>query len=65
MIPFSLRDAYMDVVVGQRMEHLPRRSGRGDIKSGLLLVFYPLSPTLSLWERGLIGRMADRSGFQP
>jgi hypothetical protein len=25
----------------------------------------PLSPTLSLRERGLVGRMADQSGFQP
>jgi hypothetical protein len=28
-----------------------------------LPILYPLSPTLSLWERELIGRMADRSGF--
>jgi hypothetical protein len=29
------------------------------------LYYDPLSPTLSLRERGLIGRMADPSGFQP
>jgi len=31
----------------------------------LLIDLIPLSPALSLWERGLIGRMAGRSGFQP
>jgi hypothetical protein len=55
--------AWMQEVV-QCMEQLPRRPGRGDInQEELFFDFYPLSPTLSRWERGLIGRMADRSGF--
>jgi hypothetical protein len=34
-------------------------------ESGRGALYDPLSPTLSLRERGLIGRMADPSGFQP
>jgi len=33
--------------------------------SGSSCCFDPLSPTLPLRGRGLIGRMADRSGFKP
>jgi hypothetical protein len=34
-------------------------------ESGRGALYDPLSPTLSLRERGLIGRMADPSGFEP
>jgi hypothetical protein len=34
-------------------------------ESGRGALYDPLSPTLSLRQRGLIGRMADQSGFQP
>jgi hypothetical protein len=43
---------------------MPSPSGRG-YESGRGALYDPLSPTLSLRERGLIGRMADPSGFQP